>query len=242
MRAPDGTWTVDPPDPAGIWADLVAGADDAAVYALAADDVRWRDTDGTWTALNAPVDSYELRGLHVFGPFDVLALKVVQEPCGDCLALETPVLLWWDGFGWTADVKPTMVVVEGMTVLPDRTVVLAANGGVGVIDPIVAPIPSPPGFFAASVVSAPDGTLVALGYDGTVAMGTVAGGLAQTDPGLAVDAWTSAWAASADDVWISGEREQGGLPRSSSWVTRAGSWWTARCGCRARSRSSRSTT
>jgi hypothetical protein len=224
MRAPDGSWALDPMDPDLEDAERVHGAGDT-VWALTRFLALERQPDGTWLDRQVPVEVNEPQGLHVFGPDDVLVLKVEDIGCDDCYTQDTPVLLWWDGTSWTEQREPMVDgPVYGMAVLPDRTVLLA-TGDLGLSIAGGGTVSTPPEFHVRAVFSAPDDTLVALAAD-EIAMGDLAGGLVSADPGVEVDEWTHAWASSASDVWVSGTRwEQGDVSRAVI-VHWDGSAWT----------------
>lgn len=205
LRAADGTWSLDPEQLPMYGAFAVHGSGDDEVWAITRDGAFRRGADGIWVDMAALVELDDLEGVHVFGPDDVMLLKVEELNCADCYSADTPVLLWWDGAVWTEE-RHAMIdgPIFDMAVLPDRTVVLAADGGLLALGAPSSWIPTPPELYIRQVTAAADGTLVALDENELVAIGDATSGLVLHDPGLPGRGWLDAWASTPDDVWISG--------------------------------------
>lgn len=199
VRAPDGTWTLDPPNPLLDHVIAIDGVDDDTVWAATDSGVLRRGSDGTWVDQGVPADPDEVRGLHVSAADDVLVLKVPGHDCDDCYPPDVPILVRWDGAAWSEETLPPVDgTVSGMAVLPDGTVLLATT--VGVLRADGTPVPMSPAFDVHWLEVAPDGTVLAIGWN-EVAVGTV-DGLAAAGAGDPYGSWTGGWAESATELWL----------------------------------------
>ena len=203
VRAPDGSWTMDPDLHAPWTTEFLDGDTIDEVWASNRLSVWRRDaTSGTWDDMGFPGVAAYIVGLSVEAPDDVLVITADLAIDTGYQATGVLTLHSWDGSSWSADVLPVDQAVYQADRLPDGRIVALGYERLEIQNgSSMDPLPVPPGFVAYNLRVAGDGAILAYGDD--VALGD-ASGLSVVSPAPADVSWRFGAIGELEDVWLVG--------------------------------------